>query len=372
MNVKRSPKAIGLAALTLVGVGLHTMAMAATRVYLNGQPLATSVAPIQRSNRTLVPMRDIFEALGATVVWDGSAQGITAQRGADRIWLQIGNRAATVNGERVMLDQPAMLYRNSTMVPLRFVSESLGAQVQWHEARRLVSINTANGNTLSGNIVSGNTANAARYGSRYNSGQAVAGVRTISVPVGAVVPVTLDTEISSATARRGETFTATVVSERLGDSEFPAGSRVEGVIREARPKTGSNPGILDLDFRAVILPGGQRVPIRGELIALDDDSVTTSQGRIMAKNRSDNKDRLKIIGIGAAAGFVLGKILDKNSTVTAVLGAAGGYLYSRHRDKNKVREAVVPEGAKIGVRLNSTATYADADYASHRTRYFKM
>jgi hypothetical protein len=176
----------------------------------------------------------------------------------------------------------------------------------------------------------------------------------------------------------GETFTATVVSQRLGDSEFPVGSKLEGVVVEARAKTNDNPGVLDLDFRSVILPdrNGTRIPLRGMLIALDDNaSVTTTQGRIMARETRGQStgDRAKIIGIGVAAGFVLGKVLDKNSTIAAVLGAAGGYLYSQTRDRNRMAEAVVPAGSRIGVRLNDPVSYRDVTgYADYRLAYLRM
>jgi hypothetical protein len=111
------------------------------------------------------------------------------------VGLQIGSRAASINNQRLALDQSPIIMRGSTLVPLRFVSEALGAQVGWNSTQRLVSV--------------------------FESGSQVASARSISVPRGAVVPVTMDETLSSATARAGETFTATVASENLGDSEFP-------------------------------------------------------------------------------------------------------------------------------------------------------
>src|SRR5207248_1579958 len=94
---------------------------------------------------------------------------------------------------------------------------------------------------------------------------------------------TIDQTLSSATARAGQTFTASVVSQRIGDSEFPANSKLEGVVAEARPKTKDNPGLLDLNFTNVVFPDGRRQPIQAELVSLDDKNLkTTSQGRIMA------------------------------------------------------------------------------------------
>ncbi|MDQ3814856.1 MAG: copper amine oxidase N-terminal domain-containing protein, partial [Armatimonadota bacterium] len=288
-------KIAGLVTVALAGSGLQNAAQAAIQVQLNGQPLATSVPPVSMRGRTVVPMRDIFEALGANVQWNAVSQGIIATRSGTRVNLQINNRAAMVNGRRVTLDQPAVLWRGRTMVPLRFVSEALGANVDWNSAMQLVSIDTGG-----------------RVG-RGTGGSAVAGYRTISVPSGAVVPVKMDTTISSGTATVGQTFMATVVSEKLGDSEFPANSKVEGVVVEARRKDGDQPGVLDFDFRAVVLPDGTRVPLRGELTSLDSNSVNTTNGRIVAKKKSSSGDKIKIIGIGAGLGVVLGKVLKKNT-----------------------------------------------------------
>lgn len=337
--------------LALASTGLTQIAPAA-EVTLNGRPLATSVAPIQRSGRTLVPMRDIFQALGANVAWNGQTQSIAATRGATNIGLQIGNRAATVNGRQVYLDQPAALYHGATMVPMRFVAEALGAQVGWNSATEVAAITTGTG-----------------------SGQAVAGLRQINVPEGAVVKVKLDGQLSSATARRGDRFTSTVVSANPGDSEFPAGSKIEGVVSDVQNQNGDTPGMLDLAFQSVILPGGTRYPLDGLLTSLDSKSVDASNpGRIMGKAGSGKDNKLVVIGIGAGVGFVLGKLIKQNTTLTTLLGAVAGYVIDKKKgDQNKPTEAVLPANMELGVRLNRAMTYADVSgYYNQRSTYYKM
>jgi len=336
-------------AAALVVAGGSAMAQSSdssTRVEVNGRMLTTSVAPVQMNGRTLVPMRDIFEALGATVQWNPVTRGIVAQRGTTDVGLQIGNRAASVNNQRVALDQSPILLRGSTLVPLRFVSEALGAQVNWDGSQRLVSVMSA--------------------------GTQVAGVRTISVPSGAVVPVTMDQTLSSATARVGQTFTASVVSENVGDSEFPPGTKIQGVVTQASQRTDTNPGVLELDFRNVMLPNGTRYPITASLTSLDNDSVTSTRGRVTAKGTtSDSGDRTKAVIIGGAAGYLIGRLIKQNSIVTAVLGAAGGYLYDRKQNKDeRMADAVVSSGDRLGVRLDGAVSYADVnDYSTSRSAY---
>jgi len=314
--------------------------------------LATSVPPVQMNGRTLVPMRDIFEALGATVQWNPISRGIIATRGTTDVGLQIGSRAASINSQRVTLDQSPILLRGSTLVPLRFVSEAMGAQVNWDAGQRLVSVMGRGG------------------------GSQVASARTISVPQGAVVPVTMDVALSSATARVGQTFTATVASENLGDSEFPPGTKIQGVVTQVSARTDQNPGVLELDFRNVVLPNGDRYPVTASLTSLDNDSVTTTQGRVTAKGSSSNDsgDRTKAVVIGGAAGYLIGRLIKQNSIVTAVLGAAGGYLYDRKQNKDeRMADAVINRGDRIGVRLDRNVSYADVnDYSTSRSTYVQV
>jgi hypothetical protein len=113
------------------------------KVFLNGTPLVMDVPPVLKEDRTLVPFRAIGEAMMAEVDWDGSARKVTLTLGDKTVQLFIGNKTAYVNGEARTLDVPAMLVEDRTMVPLRFIGESLGASVQWSAELRQVDINTA-------------------------------------------------------------------------------------------------------------------------------------------------------------------------------------------------------------------------------------
>ncbi|OQB14332.1 MAG: hypothetical protein BWY15_01189 [Firmicutes bacterium ADurb.Bin193] len=112
------------------------------KVIIDGTSYDFDPAPILVNDRTMVPMRAIFELLGATVSWDEKSSTVTAVKGDTTVILQIDSTDATVNGNAKKLDVAAMLYKDRTMVPLRFISESLGADVQWIEASNTVSIKT--------------------------------------------------------------------------------------------------------------------------------------------------------------------------------------------------------------------------------------
>lgn len=337
----------GLTAL-IVGAAASVSAHAAPIVELNDQRLVTSVPPLVMDGRTLVPMRDIFEALGASVNYNALTRGINATKENSTVNLQIGNRAATVNGQTVYLEQAPLIVSGSTLVPLRFVSEAMGARVTYNAPAQLVSIYRGGG-----------------------SGSEVAGIRTISVPAGAVVPVNLDSDISSGTARVGDTFTATVRSNAPGDSEFPAGTKLEGVVTEAMPKNGDNPGALAVDFRAAVLPSGSRIPLQGSLTSLDNDAVDQTRGRILAKPGSEKNNTGRNVLIGAAGGFLLGKVIGRNSTTTGALGGLAGYLLGR-KDRNKAADAKLSAGTELGVKIDRNVTYTDETYAETRAQYFKI
>lgn len=133
-------KRLAVFVLTMVFVlTLACTAQTAPAVTLNGQSLSFDVQPVIENDRTLVPLRAIFEALGASVAWDDVTQTVTATKTGTEIKLTIGG-AAYKNGQPVNLDVPAKLVNGRTMVPLRFVSEALGCQVKWDGNTETVNI----------------------------------------------------------------------------------------------------------------------------------------------------------------------------------------------------------------------------------------
>lgn len=103
-----------------------------TTVLLNGVKIDfKDQAPVVKENRTLVPFRAVFEAMGADISWDNANRVARANKDGVGIALEIGNKNALVGTEKVELDVPAQIINNRTMVPLRFVSENLGYTVEF-------------------------------------------------------------------------------------------------------------------------------------------------------------------------------------------------------------------------------------------------
>ncbi len=98
--------------------------------------------PVIINDRVLVPMRKIFEDMGAYIVWDEAASRVIAIKESTTIVLTIGDNMAKINDVEIELDVPAQLLNGRTMVPLRFIGEAMGAKVNWEEATSTVSIVT--------------------------------------------------------------------------------------------------------------------------------------------------------------------------------------------------------------------------------------
>lgn len=113
-------------------------------VIVNNNRLEFDVQPIIVEGRTLVPLRKIFESLGAIVLWDGENRIVTASNDNNFIILPIDSRYATVSNRKIELDVAARIMEGRAMVPLRFIAESLGADVKWNHNTKTVSINLDN------------------------------------------------------------------------------------------------------------------------------------------------------------------------------------------------------------------------------------
>ena len=105
-----------------------------------GEILSNDVAPKIVNDRTMLPIRFIAEKLGAKVEWLGDTSTVMISADGIEISLLIGENFATVNGEKIELDSPSFVENDRTFLPLRFVSENLGAKVLWNGKTQTVII----------------------------------------------------------------------------------------------------------------------------------------------------------------------------------------------------------------------------------------
>lgn len=114
----------------------------AIRVHVNGHIISFPTDPYIEDGTTLVGYRAIMEALDADVSWDGDTQTVTAVKGDTTITLTIGSDTAYVNGEAKTLSLSPQIINDSTIIPVRFISEELGMKVEWTQGTKLITISS--------------------------------------------------------------------------------------------------------------------------------------------------------------------------------------------------------------------------------------
>lgn len=129
-------------------------------IFLDGKKMVFKLQqPLNMDGRVLVPLRDIFEALGAKIEWEDTTKTVTAQKGDVLVTYKIGSLTGNRNNEIIQIPVPGQLVEGTTLIPLRFVGEALGAAVSWDEHSRTVLISSKIKtavevtNILEGNIV---------------------------------------------------------------------------------------------------------------------------------------------------------------------------------------------------------------------------
>lgn len=108
--------------------------------YIGEQSHSLETAPFIVDGRTMVPFRFIGEALGANVGWEPSTKTVSYVLAHTKIEFPIGSKTITINGKVSTVDVPATLVNGRTFVPVRMVSEQLGAAVNWDPKTRKVTI----------------------------------------------------------------------------------------------------------------------------------------------------------------------------------------------------------------------------------------
>ena len=110
------------------------------KVIVNDEPVVFDVDPTIINDRTMVPLRAIFEALGADVDWDDATKTITAVKDGTTIKMQIGNDKMTKDGVESTLDSAPVIIDSRTLVPVRAIAESFGSDVSWEAETKTVIV----------------------------------------------------------------------------------------------------------------------------------------------------------------------------------------------------------------------------------------
>ena len=128
------------AVILLIPTSLSAMARDNIKVMLDGRTITFDVQPQIINDRTMVPLRAIFEALGASVDWNSKTKTVTSQKGSTKIELTINSNIMYVNNTKVTIDAPACIIDDRTLVPLRAISEAYSIEVNWDGDNKTVKM----------------------------------------------------------------------------------------------------------------------------------------------------------------------------------------------------------------------------------------
>jgi len=133
--------------VTLIGGVLMVNANADVSVTVDGKKVVFPDAKpfIDENGRTLIPVRFVTEDLGATVEWNAQDREVYITKDGVNIMIRIGQEMILVNGKPKAMDTKAIIRDDRTYVPIRYVAEELGATVRWDAATRTVIITTVGG-----------------------------------------------------------------------------------------------------------------------------------------------------------------------------------------------------------------------------------
>ncbi len=137
---------LALMLVLILGGALPSMAgeVQYVSLTLDGNPMSMDVKPfIDANGRTIVPIAFVSQSMGYKVGWEGTTKKVTVEGPAGTLILTIGSKVALVNGKDVLIDTEAVIVQGRTMVPLRFVMEQMGATVGFESATKTVTLMSA-------------------------------------------------------------------------------------------------------------------------------------------------------------------------------------------------------------------------------------
>ncbi len=328
-------------------------------VTLNGNQLNLNPPPTERAGRIFVPLRGVFENLGASVVYAGGVINATGR--GHTVSLRIGSQQATVDGRTEPIDVAPFIIGASTYVPLRFVSQALGAAVDWDNANRVVAISATGANVVSHPADTTLTPSPDNYGERGSitltnvfpgRGQTVSSRRpTIEARFGggSVEPSSLRIVVDQVDvtndATRSQRYFSYVPREPLAAGEhrvritgddangnaftrgwsFTSGTSTATVedIRNVRPQNGATvprqfvvSGRTTPGARVMIQIGATQQPTVGRLIGMILGGTGGSNSDVYDVVADPNGTFSAQITIGAPSGSSLGLVINATDART--------------------------------------------------------
>lgn len=181
----------------------------------------------------------------------------------------------------------------------------------------------------------------------------------VALDPGTVIPVTLNMGLTSNKSQAGDVFTATVDTTRDAYKSILRGATVDGVVRHATPRSGSDPGTLELAFTRLHLPNGETYPIAGTVTSLDTKDLQVGSDGVLRAVKVNKDQSATYAGIGAGAGAIVGiltggKVRFEDLLLGGGLGYAAGQLL---KNTQQVHDVTLKPGMPVGVLLGERVLY---------------
>lgn len=148
-NVRRSLRNIGVIGLLLLvsaGSGISVISADTTnpvQITIDGARIQGEVSPFQRSGTIMVPIRVISEAIGATVRWIPAQRKVMVRKGEQKVQLTVGSKKALLNDKETTLKEVPEIREGKVFIPLRFAIESMGAKIRWDASSHTADIESS-------------------------------------------------------------------------------------------------------------------------------------------------------------------------------------------------------------------------------------
>ncbi|MBP8819718.1 MAG: N-acetylmuramoyl-L-alanine amidase [Syntrophomonadaceae bacterium] len=323
-------------------------------VILDGRQLTFEVPPIIENGRTLVPLRAIFETMGASVNWDNNTRTVTSVKNTTTVVLPIGSTRPTVNGQVWPLEVPAKINNGRTLAPLRFVGEAFGGKVDWNSTTRTITMSSPADTSSRANtvVIQGNQTNL-------RSGPATTYDIIDSANEGDKLPILAERDGWYQVNRGGRPawVAGWVVNLAWEENEpLPPEEPVEEPKPEPPPKPEKpDPGVIWLSFSK----DENGLEIRMESGAKLDAKIRESSSKVTYEFKECQIEGLNLIKQSLGSGEVKAKARNEGDNTVLEINFPYNTQYHTASEEGGKREVFIIPNAISSVERKSLGSMGD-------------
>ncbi|MBS1700101.1 MAG: copper amine oxidase N-terminal domain-containing protein [Armatimonadetes bacterium] len=294
----------------------------------------TDAKPHMMGDQIMVPIRDVIEQAGGDVGWNSVDKTVTAQKGDTNLEIQVPTEEATVNGMEESIDGPVHIQDGRTMVPIRFLADSLGADIQYDGDLNVVNV-----------LMTDSTPTVST--STNDNPTPPSPEMMWEQPTGSAIKAELDDQLSSLNSYVGQPFTATVITDGTSDFYgFSDGATLRGHVSFVQPMRDGVPGILGITYDELVLKDGRKIAISATPIDADADITTGEDGRWAATSSALTKQDMKYVGVNYSDSGMLVPLVSHGNSVSM------DDVDQAVPDRGLPNEVTLNTGTLLGVRFD--------------------